>query len=257
MNSRLNVLIAASTLGISVSVMALVADQPEKPATQPERRDSSTEQSQPTADRKSSRDEMGRASAKVTQEMLDRAINGWESKQLEAVRSTTKKHGMPSDVGPNVVIWHDAKPFKKIAVFREAVDHAFPVPHPDFLMHTISYRIDSERVSDLIASDGSLQVDRTGGCLSAKCDTEAHNVLSLNLANDVLTGKMSVQQARDEHAKIAMGEKQGKSHPYLEELQFEPQNKESARDADKSHTPAGSSTKDPAARGVNEPKRPK
>ena len=50
---------------------------------------------------------------------------------------------------------------------------------------------------------------------------EELNMLALNLANDVVNGKRSVEDARDYYAKTATAFKQGKAQPYTERLQFQ------------------------------------
>jgi len=203
-----------------------------RPAAQPERRDGMTD----TTDRNTPRAQPGQDvrtnRPPMTQQTLDAAMQGWDPKQQDAIRKTAAKYGMPTEVTPDTILWKNPAPFKYICVEREMVDHRFPMPHPDFLRHAVAHRIPADKVSALIASDGSLMVDRTGGILSAKCDTEPHNLLSLNLAHDVLMGTKTADEARAEHARIAMGEKNGESHPYLERLQFQPDSEAAAMDPD-------------------------
>ena len=183
---------------------------------------------------------------KVTQQDLDKATRDWGQKQQEQLRKLTAKHGLPNDATSNFVAWKDAGQFKYITICKEEVAHNFPMQHTDFLMHAVSYRIPVERVGELIKFDGSIYVDRTAGCLAAKCDTEAHNLLGLNLAHDVLSGAKSADQARDEFARITADEKAGKMHPYLERLSFQPQTV-AAGDPDQPHT---------ARREANVPEEP-
>ena len=44
--------------------------------------------------------------------------------------------------------------------------------------------------------DGSIVVDRTRGEVAARCDSEAANVLGLNMVHELVTGKRTVQEAR-------------------------------------------------------------
>jgi hypothetical protein len=46
------------------------------------------------------------------------------------------------------------------------------------------------------------------------------NYLALNLANDIVTGKRSVEDARAFYAKTAKAFKSGEKHPYTQRLQF-------------------------------------
>lgn len=41
-----------------------------------------------------------------------------------------------------------------------------------------------------------MRVERTRGELAARCDKEEMNYLALNLANDIATGKVDVDEAR-------------------------------------------------------------
>jgi len=47
------------------------------------------------------------------------------------------------------------------------------------------------------------------------------NLLAINLANDIVTGKRSVEEARQFYAETAMAFKNGQSDPYVEGFQFE------------------------------------
>jgi hypothetical protein len=85
-----------------------------------------------------------------------------------------------------------------------------------------------EKFSDVAKYDGSVIVERTKGEMSALCDMEELNMLAINLANDVVTGKKSVSDARDFYAKTAMVFKQGKMDPYVPKLQFQPESNETA-----------------------------
>lgn len=178
---------------------------------------------QPTIqDRQPGDSRMTPQGGRLSMEQCDRFTEGWPAKHKEAIKKTSDKYGPPSEGTASAVVWHDAGPFKCIKVMREEAMHNFPAPHPDFLEHTISYRIPAGKVCDLTECDGSLYVDRTGGWLSAKCDSEAHNLLGFNIANDIFTGKKTAQQGREAYTRIVMDEMQGKSHPYLEQLQFQP-----------------------------------
>jgi hypothetical protein len=44
--------------------------------------------------------------------------------------------------------------------------------------------------------DGSILVDRTRGEVAARCDSEAANVLGLNMVHELVTGKRTVEEAR-------------------------------------------------------------
>jgi hypothetical protein len=47
-------------------------------------------------------------------------------------------------------------------------------------------------------------VERTKGEISARCDKEVANILALNLANDIIEDKRSVEEARQYYADAMM-----------------------------------------------------
>jgi len=122
-------------------------------------------------------------------------------------------------------------------VYNLETPHDFPIPHVDFLEHTIIYKVPQDKVGDLVAFDGSSTIDRTTGELSARCDLESHNVLTLNLDNDIVTGKKSVEQARKDFGEIVGQEAMGTKPAYTEGLQFQPQQMASAAFSDQSVIP--------------------
>lgn len=68
-----------------------------------------------------------------------------------------------------------------------------------------------EKVADTIAMNGSSTINRTAAEFSARCDLPAHNVLTLNLNHDMVTGKTSVEPAREDFGEIVRQETMGQS----------------------------------------------
>lgn len=70
----------------------------------------------------------------------------------------------------------------------------------------------------LIEFDDSLLIDRTRGEVSARCDSESANLLSLNMVHEIIVGRRTVEQARHilEQNKIAYT--LGRDAPYVERL---------------------------------------
>jgi hypothetical protein len=59
---------------------------------------------------------------------------------------------------------------------------------------------------------------------------EEANFLALNLAHEIVTGKRSVEDARDFYPKAVMAHMQKQPSPYAEKLQFGPQRNTAFRD---------------------------
>lgn len=152
---------------------------------------------------------------------LDRILQRWAGPQKDTVYLLINKYGFPHEATKSRIIWYYNDPWKRTIVYRDAVPHNMPTPHPDYLEQTIDYKVPVECFDELAQFDGSLYIDRTAGEASAKCDQEAANFMALNLMNDIVTGKRNVEDARRFAAKIEKGLRfQGQSSPYFEGFLF-------------------------------------
>ncbi|MCA1659281.1 MAG: hypothetical protein LC642_01885 [Verrucomicrobiaceae bacterium] len=147
-------------------------------------------------------------------------IAGWPAKPREVAATMMGKYGPPSEVTPTTLVWHNNGPWKRTILFRDEIPHSFPAPHTDLLQQFIDYRVPPGKFSDLAAYDGSVIVERTKGEISARCDKEEMNFLALNLANDIINGTRTVDDARKTYAQQAMAFKQHQSAPLTGGLRF-------------------------------------
>lgn len=139
----------------------------------------------------------------VTQDGVTKMTSTWPEASKSAISAMTAKYGLPSAVTDDMVVWNSTAPFKRSIVFREEVNHQFPIEHSDVLMQTVDYRVPLDKISQLSKFDGSLIIDRTKGELSARNDKEEMNILALNLADKIVRGEMNSEQARREYTKNA------------------------------------------------------
>ncbi len=147
-------------------------------------------------------------------------LSGWAATPQEVGRAMIAKYGQPNEVTASMLVWNGNGPWKRTILYREEVPHTFPMKHTDLLEQFVDYRVPPDKFDELARYDGSVVVERTKGEISARCDKEDMNFLALNLANDIVTGKRSVENARSFYAKTAMAFKAGKKDPYTEKLQF-------------------------------------
>ena len=78
---------------------------------------------------------------------------------------------------------------------------SYPGNYADYLEHKLVEREKQaqayqDQLDELARFNGSLVAERTRGTLTARCDSEAMNFLAINLANDIVTGKRTVEEAR-------------------------------------------------------------
>lgn len=157
----------------------------------------------------------------MTSGNADSMIAGWPATPQEVARKTMAKYGPPNEATPTMLVWHNNGPWKRTIIYRDEVRHDFPKPHTDLLEQFIDYQVPLGKFDDLARYDGSVIAERTKGEISARCDKEEMNFLALNLANDVATGRRTVDEARRFYAETAMAAMNGDMRPYTQRLQFD------------------------------------
>jgi hypothetical protein len=155
------------------------------------------------------------------EDYVQQILNNWAGRPLEKANELIQKYGYPQEASISKLTWYNNGPWKRTIIHRETVPHNFPHPHPDFLEQTIDYQVPVHLYDDIAAFDGSAYPDRTKGELSAMCDEEAMNFLSLNVVHDIVTGRRDVEGAKTFLAQTAyMYLKQNVSSPYTEGFIF-------------------------------------
>jgi hypothetical protein len=129
-------------------------------------------------------------------EQVDQIIEDWPETAKMAAQAMIEKYGPPAEATPSLLFWYDNGPWKRTIVYKEEIDHDFPMPHKDVLEQVIDYQVPPDHFDDLAHYDGSVTVERTKGEISARCDKEGANFLALNLANDIVQGNKTVDEAR-------------------------------------------------------------
>lgn len=147
-----------------------------------------------------SQDEPTRGKAATDHKTVDQIISSWKSKPQEVARKMIAKYGQPHEATEMRLIWHNNGPWKHTILVNEEIPHNFPKPHTDMLFQAVNYRVPADKFDELAEYDGSVIVERTKGEIAARCDMEEANFLALNLANDIVTGKKSVGDARKFYA---------------------------------------------------------
>lgn len=168
----------------------------------------------------------GQASSQV-----EKVIKGWKAKPQLVAREMVQKYGVPQEITAQRLIWHNNGPWQRTELVNEEIDHQFPLPHKDMLKQVVSYQVPPDKFDDLAQFDGNVIVERTTGELAARCDKEAANILALNLAYEIATGKRSVEDARKTYGEQIVAFAASQPAPLTEKLTFQPQPK--ASDPDK------------------------
>jgi hypothetical protein len=144
-------------------------------------------------------------------------LSGWHEASQKAAKEVMDQYGSPDEMTDTMLVWHDTGPWKRTIIYKEAVQHDFPMPHPDVLEQFIDYDVPVDYFDDLAAYDGSVIVERTKGEISARCDKQGANFL----ANDIVKGKRSVEEARQFYADTMKAVMNGEKPEYTAGFVFD------------------------------------
>jgi hypothetical protein len=136
----------------------------------------------------------------VSRQEVDALIRDWPGLSKKTTIEMIAKYGEPNEACNHRITWYENFPWKRTVVLRDELPHNFPLPHNDFLMQTINYSIPAEFSGQISTFNGSILEDRTAGEVSVRCDSEPRNYLILNLMNDIVTGKLTAEEARSRYA---------------------------------------------------------
>jgi hypothetical protein len=151
---------------------------------------------------------------------VQKNLAGWPKLSLAVAGDLITRYGLPQESNDRELAWYNNGPWKRTVLHREEIQHNFPYPHKDILEQTVNYRVPLDKVADLVKYDGSLVIDRTRGELSAHCNDERMNTLTLNIANDIVKGDRTVEQALAYHAQVIRGVQIREPETYPDKLRF-------------------------------------
>lgn len=151
-------------------------------------------------------------------------IMRWPPRTRSTARVLLEKYGGPDQFDRDTLVWFNNGAWKRTIVHRKVVRRDPAGMNKGFLEQTIGYLVPNDKVADLKRFSPSIDVSQTAGELTFASESEAKNRLALNLADEIVTGKRSVADARAFLLKTSRLSASGKSSPYLDALLFDADN---------------------------------
>ena len=148
-------------------------------------------------------------------------IRKWPGTSRTIARGMIDAYGRPQRFGADFLAWDDNGAWKRSVVYRDARPHFIAIRDKDYLEQTIGYRVPDDKVAALERFDKRIRVDKAHGELSARSESQKSNYLAINLAEEIITEKRSVEDARAFYRKTQELSKSGKSSAYLEGFTFQ------------------------------------
>lgn len=157
---------------------------------------------------------------KMKMKMDESDLKTWPMEAQMAIKEQMRKYGQPNEITPTMIIWYNNGVFAKTIITKMESKHDFPKMHVDMMEQSIMYKVPLDIYDELAHFDGSITVDRTQGLLAARCDKEENNLVALNLAHDIITGKKTVAEARQAYGDIISQAMKGVKNEYMMKLMF-------------------------------------
>jgi hypothetical protein len=137
----------------------------------------------------------------------------WPESPRLLARLMIDEYGPPQRVSADRLEWEARWPWKRISV-----DAAWAT-RP--LEQVVDYYVPDSQLAELSRFAHGLAVYADRGELAARSDSEELNRLALNLADDILTGRRTPEEAGRFFERSVQLSAAGKSSPYLQRLRFE------------------------------------
>ena len=120
----------------------------------------------------------------------------------ETVTQYILNFGLPYDVGKDRVTWNNIAGFDTTWVLDEQIKHTHHIDHIDFVYSTLKIPgIKPEHVCIISQATGSIFIDMLKQEATARCHYLVKNAVSLGFVQDVVDGKITKEQSRDEYGK--------------------------------------------------------
>ena len=147
-----------------------------------------------------------------------RAIMDWPEYSRDLAAVMILKHGAPDGIEASRLTWTGQRPWTRMVVFRDALDRS----RLNGLLQAVRYDVPPRRWRALGAFDRGVSYDPVQRELVVRGDDEGTNDLALNLADEVIKGLRTAQEARAFYDKTLSLSFSGKSSKYMRRLRFRP-----------------------------------
>jgi hypothetical protein len=143
-------------------------------------------------------------------------VSSWPNYSRDLAGALIDEYGAPDEVQPERMTWIERTPWKRVIVYRVDSDH------PKALSRSVSYAVPLTKWRALEAFGHGAVYDGVNDELAARTDSQETGFLVLNLANEVIRGRLSPDDASALYDKTLTLLYSGKSSPYTSALLFNP-----------------------------------
>jgi len=149
-------------------------------------------------------------------------LAGWPEATRRLGAQLMTKYGKPVEVTPRQVTWLNSGPWARTTLYKEGITHNFASPHRNVLEQAVLYKVPIDKLLPLAQFNRSLVVDLARGELVTSSDSEEINFLTVNVADDVIKGQRTSEEARIYFAQLVRAKMIKEPEKELRTLKFTP-----------------------------------
>ena len=149
-------------------------------------------------------------------------LAGWAEGTRRLGAQLMTKYGAPAEVTPRQVTWINSGQWARTTLYKEGATHNFAAPHRNVLEQAVLYKVPVDKLVALAQFNRSLVVDLARGELVSSGDSEEINFLSVNVADDVVKGQRTPEEARIYFAQLVRAKMIKEPERELQKLKFTP-----------------------------------
>ena len=152
------------------------------------------------------------------QALADAVVANWAGNSAVAARALIDKYGCPDAVESHRLTWWNRGPWKRTTVWEQTPLYASDdLPVIEQAVYFPIVASDAERLRQF---NGEIEFDMQSGELVSQSMREETNFLNLNLAYDIIAGRKTIEQARQDYLRLLELGASGKTSAYMSGLLF-------------------------------------
>jgi hypothetical protein len=142
----------------------------------------------------------------------------WSNRSLDLM---IEKYGRPDRVDTTRVVWEKKGPWTRIVVWDDMGARQLDMSADNNLEEIVAYLVPEEKRRAVEGFSRRLKVSADGAQLSSRSVSEGRNFLGLNLADEIIRGVKTPDEAKVFEAATLQLADAGKSSPYMTGLLFQ------------------------------------
>jgi hypothetical protein len=149
-------------------------------------------------------------------------LAGWADATRKLGAQLMTKYGAPAEITARQVTWINSGPWVRTTLYKDGPAHNFASPHRNVLEQAVLYKVPPDKLQPLAQFNRSLVVDLARGELVSSSDSEEINFLTVNIADDVIKGQRTAEEARIYFAQLVRAKMIKEPEQELQKLAFTP-----------------------------------